>query len=66
MYYLNVTQSENPYLLHLPNCVNHNNECHLEQFLHLFEELIPIDWKDECRNDEDSLNSGTGIEIDIN
>jgi hypothetical protein len=66
MYYLNETESENPHLLHLPNCVNQNDECHLQQFLHSIEELIPIDWKHECHNDENSLNSGTGIEIDIN
>jgi hypothetical protein len=66
MYYLNETQSENPYLLHLPNCINHNNECHLDQFLHSIEELIPTNWKHECHNDEYSLNSWTGIEIDMN
>ncbi len=65
MYYLNETESETSHLLHLPNCVNHNNECNLKQFLFIIKELIPINWKHECRNDEDSPNSKTGIEFDI-
>lgn len=57
IYYLNDTESQKAILLTLPNCVNNKNECHLGQFLHSIEELLPIDWNHECRNDEGLLNS---------
>lgn len=58
---MNNTDTQEYHLLNLPGCNDHNNECHLGQFLHSIEDLIPTNWKRECRfKDESSEPSGSG------
>lgn len=45
--YLNETELESPHSLLLPGC-DYQETCHLGQFLHSIEDLIPENWRREC------------------
>ena len=60
IYYMNVTESETLYQLDLPGCKDNKNECHLGQFLHLIQDLVPNNWRRECKLIEEEIYGTKG------
>ncbi|RWS01558.1 lysosomal acid phosphatase-like protein 3, partial [Dinothrombium tinctorium] len=64
VYYLNVTESENPLILRLPAC-NYEETCDFDAFLENVKKLIVEDWRKECGLPKAARNFFNFSNVDI-
>ncbi|XP_054156874.1 prostatic acid phosphatase-like, partial [Oppia nitens] len=66
VYYLNVTESEQPYKLYLNRCHQRGGQvCHLDDFVRSVQTYIPDNWLDECRYTGGGVGGVFNIKLEL-